>query len=170
MDEMQFLSSNLEKNSSGKRDSVPYVHRCNTFYQVPRLLLRTCYYHASSFNERLCSQFAEGKEPAPGDKIVYTVGAFDMFHVGHIDFLEKAKKMGNYLIVGLHTDQEVNKYKGCNYPILNLHERVLSGEFCESLAVSHTHTTNCGSMQFYLSNFTYVCIDAEGIVRCFPVI
>ena len=76
----------------------------------------------------LSLQFAEGKEPAPGDKIVYTVGAFDMFHVGHIDFLEKAKKMGDYLIVGLHTDQEVNKYKGCNYPILNLHERVLSGE------------------------------------------
>jgi len=75
-------------------------------------------------------QFAEGKEPAPGDKIVYTVGAFDMFHVGHIDFLEKAKKMGNYLIVGLHTDQEVNKYKGCNYPILNLHERVLSVLAC----------------------------------------
>lgn len=75
-------------------------------------------------------QFAEGKDPAPGDKVVYTAGAFDMFHVGHIDFLEKAKKLGAYLIVGLHTDLEVNKYKGYNYPILNLHERVLSVLAC----------------------------------------
>ena len=39
-----------------------------------------------------------------GDRIVYTAGAFDLFHVGLLDFLEKAKKEGDYVIVGLHTD------------------------------------------------------------------
>lgn len=53
-----------------------------------------------------------------------------MFHVGHLDFLEKARAEGDYLIVGLHTDPVVNQYKGANYPIMNLHERVLSVLAC----------------------------------------
>ncbi|KAH8283640.1 hypothetical protein KR018_010326 [Drosophila ironensis] len=76
-------------------------------------------------------QFSDGKSPNPGDKIVYVAGAFDLFHVGHLDFLEKARKLGDYLIVGLHTDPVVNSYKGSNYPIMNLHERVLSVLACK---------------------------------------
>ena len=75
-------------------------------------------------------QFADGKEPMPGDRIVYAAGAFDLFHVGLLDFLEKVKGLGEYVIVGLHTDSEVNRYKGSNYPIMNLHERVLSVLAC----------------------------------------
>ena len=60
----------------------------------------------------------------PGDRIVYVAGAFDLFHVGHLDFLEAARQRGDFLIVGLHTDPAVNRYKGANYPIMNLHERV----------------------------------------------
>lgn len=62
---------------------------------------------------------------------VYVAGAFDLFHVAHLDFLEKAHKLGDYLIVGLHTDPIVNKYKGSNYPIMNIHERVLSVLACK---------------------------------------
>lgn len=51
--------------------------------------------------------------------------------MGHLDFLEKASKLGDYLIVGLHTDPVVNSYKGSNYPIMNLHERVLSVLACK---------------------------------------
>ncbi|CAO1300742.1 unnamed protein product [Diamesa serratosioi] len=76
-------------------------------------------------------QFSDGKSPKPGDKIVYVAGAFDLFHIGHLDFLEKAKELGDYLIVGLHTDPIVNQYKGGNYPIMNLHERVLSVLACK---------------------------------------
>ncbi|XP_053960325.1 ethanolamine-phosphate cytidylyltransferase isoform X2 [Anastrepha obliqua] len=76
-------------------------------------------------------QFSDGKPPKPNDKIVYVAGAFDLFHVGHLDFLEKAKELGDFLIVGLHTDPVVNSYKGSNYPIMNLHERVLSVLACK---------------------------------------
>ncbi|KAL1129397.1 hypothetical protein AAG570_013924 [Ranatra chinensis] len=76
-------------------------------------------------------QFSEGKEPRPGDKVVYVAGAFDLLHVGHLDFLEAAKAEGDFLIVGLHTDPTVNRYKGANYPIMNLHERVLSVLACK---------------------------------------
>lgn len=75
-------------------------------------------------------QFAEGKEPKPGDRIVYVAGAFDLFHVGHLDFLQNASELGDYLIVGLHSDGIVNRYKGSNYPIMNLHERTLSVLAC----------------------------------------
>lgn len=76
-------------------------------------------------------QFSDGKSPKPDDKVVYVAGAFDLFHVGHLDFLEKAHAHGTYLIVGLHTDPVVNAYKGSNYPIMNLHERVLSVLACK---------------------------------------
>nr|ACO12188.1 Ethanolamine-phosphate cytidylyltransferase [Lepeophtheirus salmonis] len=71
-------------------------------------------------------QFSSSQTPKSTDKIIYVDGAFDLFHIGHLDFLEKAASQGDYLIVGLHTDPVVNKYKGLNYPIMNLHERVLS--------------------------------------------
>ncbi|XP_076843178.1 ethanolamine-phosphate cytidylyltransferase-like [Brachyhypopomus gauderio] len=77
-------------------------------------------------------QFASGKEPQPGDTIIYVAGAFDLFHIGHVDFLEAVHKLSDkpYIIVGLHFDQEVNRYKGKNYPIMNVHERTLSVLAC----------------------------------------
>ncbi|RIA86788.1 hypothetical protein C1645_740595 [Glomus cerebriforme] len=76
-------------------------------------------------------QFSEGREPEPGDKVVYVDGTFDLFHVGHIEFLKRAKALGDYLLVGLHDDQTVNAIKGVNYPLMNLHERVLSVLACK---------------------------------------
>uniref|UniRef100_A0A672G5X6 ethanolamine-phosphate cytidylyltransferase n=1 Tax=Salarias fasciatus TaxID=181472 RepID=A0A672G5X6_SALFA len=77
-------------------------------------------------------QFASGREPQPGDTIIYVAGAFDLFHIGHVDFLEAVHKLAEkpYIIVGLHFDQEVNRYKGKNYPIMNVHERTLSVLAC----------------------------------------
>uniref|UniRef100_A0A674NQ76 ethanolamine-phosphate cytidylyltransferase n=1 Tax=Takifugu rubripes TaxID=31033 RepID=A0A674NQ76_TAKRU len=77
-------------------------------------------------------QFASGAEPQPGDTIIYVAGAFDLFHIGHVDFLEMVYKQAErpYVIVGLHFDQEVNRYKGKNYPIMNIHERTLSVLAC----------------------------------------
>ena len=45
-------------------------------------------------------QFADNKSPKPTDRVVYVAGAFDLFHIGHLDFLEVARKEGDYLIVG----------------------------------------------------------------------
>ena len=54
-------------------------------------------------------QFSNKESAKKNDKIVYVAGAFDLFHIGHLDFLEKAKELGTYLIVGLHTDPVVNR-------------------------------------------------------------
>tara|TARA_Y100000310_G_C20685355_1_gene818607 strand:- start:3211 stop:3720 length:510 start_codon:yes stop_codon:yes gene_type:complete len=46
-----------------------------------------------------------------GKTIVTTNGSFDLLHVGHIKFLEEAKKQGDILIIGLNTDESVRRWK-----------------------------------------------------------
>ena len=72
------------------------------------------------------AQFSDGKEPLPGDFVVYVSGDFDLLHPGHLAFLKAARAEGDYLIVGIHSDHIVNAKKGGNYPIMNLYERSLS--------------------------------------------
>ena len=50
-------------------------------------------------------------------KIVFTNGCFDILHVGHVSYLEKAKKIGDILIVGLNSDRSVKLSKGETRPI-----------------------------------------------------
>ena len=56
-------------------------------------------------------------------KIIWTNGCFDIIHGGHIEFLQKAKAMGDILVVGLNTDKSVKKLKGENRPIKTERER-----------------------------------------------
>ncbi len=49
--------------------------------------------------------------------IVLVGGCFDLLHLGHIIFLEKAKKQGNLLVVLLESDQKITKLKGANRPL-----------------------------------------------------
>lgn len=115
-------------------------------------------------------QFSDGKPPKPSDRVVYVAGAFDLFHVGHLDFLEKAKEHGDYLIVGLHTDPVVNRYKGSNYPIMNLHERVLSVLACKyvsEVVIGAPYTVTKDLMDHFkvdivIHGTTRVMNDADG--------
>jgi len=52
-----------------------------------------------------------------GQKIVFTNGCFDILHAGHVIYLEKAKKLGDRLVVGLNTDDSVQRIKGFARPI-----------------------------------------------------
>jgi len=67
-----------------------------------------------------------------GKQIVFTNGCFDLLHVGHIRYLEKAKGLGDILIVGVNSDRSVRMIKGPERPILPEEERaeVLSGLSC----------------------------------------
>ena len=53
------------------------------------------------------------------NKIVFTNGCFDILHRGHFDYLRKSKGLGNFLIVGLNSDDSVRLLKGNDRPINN---------------------------------------------------
>jgi rfaE bifunctional protein nucleotidyltransferase chain/domain len=73
-----------------------------------------------------------------GNKTVFSNGCFDIIHAGHVDYLEKAKQKGDYLIIGLNTDQSVSRIKGKDRPIVDevSRSRVLAAlEFVDAVVL-----------------------------------
>ncbi|CAD0088262.1 unnamed protein product [Aureobasidium mustum] len=137
-----------------------------------------------------------GTSPQPDQKVVYVDGGFDLFSTGHIEFLKRvveteekeAKQKGwnkdyspIYIVAGVHSDEAINDYKGINYPIMNIFERVPSKTFLESLpytvqAVYHGPTvsappgqdfyTDAKEMGIYkeISSHPYSHVNADSIV------
>jgi D-glycero-beta-D-manno-heptose 1-phosphate adenylyltransferase len=58
-------------------------------------------------------------------KVVFTNGCFDLIHSGHIDYLTKAKKLGDVLIVGINSDSSVRRIKGEKRPVIHENERCI---------------------------------------------
>jgi len=56
-------------------------------------------------------------------KIVFTNGCFDVLHYGHVSYLEEAKKLGDFLVVGLNSDESVRRLKGASRPLNPLEYR-----------------------------------------------
>ncbi|CAJ0582963.1 unnamed protein product, partial [Mesorhabditis spiculigera] len=102
-------SERARKLSTSEDGETPYT-RVSRFVATTRTIL----------------EFSSGRTPKPNDRIVYVCGSFDLFHYGHLKFLEEARKLGDYLICGILGDSTVNSYKGGNHPIMSLHERVLT--------------------------------------------
>lgn len=59
-----------------------------------------------------------------GKKIVFTNGCFDIIHVGHIDYLKKAKDLGDILVIAINSDKSVKRIKGDKRPINNEFDRL----------------------------------------------
>lgn len=72
--------------------------------------------------EELVAQRAIWK--AAGQRVVFTNGCYDILHPGHVRLLERAKSLGDVLILALNTDDSVQRLKGPSRPILTEAERV----------------------------------------------
>lgn len=60
---------------------------------------------------------------AQGQTLVFTNGHFDLLHVGHLDYLEKARALGDALFVGLNGDESTRRLKGDGRPLVPAVER-----------------------------------------------
>jgi rfaE bifunctional protein nucleotidyltransferase chain/domain len=58
-----------------------------------------------------------GLRKKQGQRIVFTNGCFDILHAGHVEYLQQARKQGDFLVVGLNSDQSIRLIKGENRPI-----------------------------------------------------
>lgn len=58
-----------------------------------------------------------------GQKVVFTNGCFDILHKGHIEYLTKAKALGEILVVGINTDDSTRRIKGKKRPIVEQNDR-----------------------------------------------
>ena len=78
-----------------------------------------------------------------GRKIVFTNGCFDILHYGHVMYLEKARRTGDCLIVGINSDLSVKRIKGPHRPVVNEFDRarVLAGlESVDFVAIFNEET------------------------------
>ena len=58
-----------------------------------------------------------------GKRVVFTNGCFDIVHLGHIDYLEKTRALGDALVLGLNTDSSVARLKGPLRPVVDENAR-----------------------------------------------
>ena len=71
--------------------------------------------------KKVCSRRALvrflGRFRRAGKKVVFTNGCFDLLHAGHVTYLEKARKFGDLLVLGLNSDASVRRLKGPGRPV-----------------------------------------------------
>lgn len=85
-----------------------------------------------------------------GKKIVrvFTSGSFDLFHVGHLNILEKSAALGDELIVAVSTDELIEKYKGIK-PVIPFEERfrIISSLKCVTKVVKQVKLTEIAQLR-----------------------
>lgn len=96
-------------------------------------------------------------------KIGYTTGVFDMFHIGHLNILKKAKEQCDYLIVGVSTNDVVKSYKN-KTPIIPFEERIAIVQElkCVDKAVPQTSMNKMEAWKKYHFNALFHGSDWKG--------
>lgn len=83
---------------------IEYINRTGTWYQDKIKTQEKCFDTIAEWKKR-------------GERVVFTNGCFDILHVGHIDYLNKARLLGTKLVIGLNSDASVKRLKGEMRPI-----------------------------------------------------
>lgn len=78
-----------------------------------------------------------------GNKVVFTNGCFDILHPGHVEYLNKARQLGDVLVVGLNSDESVKRLKGHTRPLQTFQNRalVLAGLASTDFIIEFTEDT-----------------------------
>ena len=97
-------------------------------------------------------------------KRVITFGTFDVFHIGHINILERARKQGNYLVVGVSSDQ-LNFSKKQRYPVYPQAQRVKileSLRFVDEVFIEESLDLKAGYIKEYKADVLVMGDDWAG--------
>lgn len=96
-------------------------------------------------------------------KIGYTTGVFDMFHIGHLNILKRAKENCDFLIVGVSTDELVISYKN-KTPIIPFEERmaIVNAMIYVDKVVPQNHRDKIVAYEKYEFNAMFVGDDWKG--------
>jgi D-beta-D-heptose 7-phosphate kinase/D-beta-D-heptose 1-phosphate adenosyltransferase len=86
---------------------------------------------------------------AQGRCVVFTNGCFDLLHVGHVKYLEKARKQGDVLVLGLNSDASIRRLKGAKRPLIGQDERshILAALDCVDYVVIFDEDTPLGLIE-----------------------
>lgn len=98
-------------------------------------------------------------------RIGYTTGVYDMFHVGHLNIIEKAKEQCEYLIVGVTTDKLCFERKG-KMPIINQSDRmrIVSAIRYVDQVVPQDNMDKLSAVEKYHADAVFVGSDWKGTV------
>jgi rfaE bifunctional protein nucleotidyltransferase chain/domain len=88
------------------------------------------------------------------EKVVFTNGCFDILHRGHVSYLQNARSLGDFLIVGVNSDRSVSRLKGPTRPIQNEDDRlfILAGLECVDAVVLFEEDTPIHLIEQLLPN------------------
>jgi rfaE bifunctional protein nucleotidyltransferase chain/domain len=80
-----------------------------------------------------------------GERAVFTNGCFDLLHLGHVRYLQEARELGDFLVLGLNSDEGVRRLKGAGRPLVPQQERaeILAALNCiDYVTIFHEATAN----------------------------
>lgn len=100
------------------------------WFAIKRKVSYTKTYHIQNIKKAMNKPFIIG----------YTTGVFDMFHIGHLNIIRRAKELCDYLIVGVSTDELVEQYKH-KIPVIPFNERLAIVESCRFVDKAIAQTT-----------------------------
>lgn len=96
--------------------------------------LQACFTAHHKYIESLAALACKVKEMRKArQRVVFTNGCFDILHRGHVTMLERAKALGDVLVVGLNTDESIKRVKGADRPINTLEDRIAVLEGLQSV-------------------------------------
>lgn len=102
-----------------------------------------------------------------GDKIIgYTTGVYDMFHIGHLNIIRRAREQCDYLIVGVSTDELVH-YEKQKTPVIPYEERaaIIAALKYVDMVVPQTDKNKLGAWEKYHFNKMFVGSDWQGTTQ-----
>jgi len=111
-------------------DAVKY-HSTPDTLRSPEMMTSTSSWSSFMASASRISAFSNDRMPTEQDKVIYIDGDFDLFHMGHVAALKKAKQLGTFLYVGLYSDEVIAEKKGKFFPLMDLQERVLNVLSCK---------------------------------------